>query len=120
MKDLYSGILDFLTDPLDLPIDPAYSWLIMAVIGIIAFRLSFYIVGELGARGTEGQFAHWIIRFILIVVLWGIVRGIIWTVRHWQIVLMAVGSIAGVIGACVSAIAVMRYIKKRKAVNGNA
>ena len=120
MKDIYSCLLDFLTDPLDLPIPPVYSWLIMAVIGIIAFSLSFYIVGEIGARGTEGQLAHWVIRFILIVVLWGLARGIIWTVRHWQIVLMAVGAIVGTVLICVLTVVVMRLVKKHRTVNGNA
>ena len=43
MKTLFT----FLTSPLGLPVSPLYEWILLAIIGEIAFRIAFRAVGEL-------------------------------------------------------------------------
>lgn len=113
-------LFDLLTDPLGLPINPFIEWIIMIVIGEIAYRIAFYIVGESGASGTGASLAHWIIRFFVYAMIWAVIRAIIWIIRNWEICLMIGGSIIGTICICTFAVFIMRYIKKHKKVNGNA
>ena len=69
MRAILSFIFDLATDPLDLPIDWWKEWLIMGVIGVVAYVLSYSIVGWLYDLGyistrTGGSLAHWIIRLL--------------------------------------------------------
>ncbi len=120
MGAILGFLYNFLTMPIGLPINPLYSWLIMAVIGVMAFWIAYGAVGKLGLRGDAGSVAHWIIRFVVFVLLWGIVRIAIWAVQNWQLSLMAVGGIAAAVILSVIAITIMRRVKKRRTVNGNA
>ena len=47
LRDIFSFIFDKLTDPLTLPIEPLYEWILLGVIGLIAYVLSFRIVGDM-------------------------------------------------------------------------
>lgn len=72
-----SVIFDLLTSPLGLPINPLYEYVIMFVVGVISFRLAYKAVGELMlGNGFLNSLFHWIIRFIIFVVLWAILHGV--------------------------------------------
>lgn len=78
-----SLLFDFIVDPLGLPIDWYYEYIIMAVVGLLAYELAFEKTGNLIARGIVsrgfgGSIAHWIIRLLFFVIIWAIIRAVIW------------------------------------------
>ena len=128
-----SGIFKFLferaTDPLGLPINAFYEYIILAVIGAVAYGIAYSKVGDmyhgsLISGRTEGSFFHWLIRLILFVGLWllayGAIQGYYFVTANWQIILMIAGSVAGAAMLCTLAVTAMRFFKKHRTVNGNA
>lgn len=71
-----------------------YNYLIMLIVGEVAFRFAFSLVGDAYDAGmisgkTAGSILHWIIRFIIYIVVAYLIRGAIWLynfvtgVPHW-------------------------------------
>ena len=93
-----------LTDPLGLPIDAIWEYLILAVIGAIAFGIAWNI----SPGGELGSLIHWVVRLIAFVILWAIVYGIIalvqWIFANWILILCILGG-AVVIGGIIAIIA---------------
>ena len=93
-----------LTDPLGLPIDAIWEYLILAVIGAIAFGIAWNI----SPGGELGSLIHWVVRLIAFVILWAIVYGIIalvqWIFANWVVVLCILGGII-VVGGLIAIIA---------------
>ena len=92
LREIFSFIFDKATDPLTLPIHFLWEWLILGVIGEIAYQFAFRKVGSLYRTGViSGRFAgsllHWIIRFFIYVPVWVIVYWVIvfvqWIIAHW-------------------------------------
>lgn len=117
---MFKFLFDLLTDPLGLPIEWYYEYLILAVIGAVAFGIAYRCVGDMYHMGaidgrTSGSFFHWLIRFILLVALWAVTYGVIVTVRwltaNWVMVLCILGGIVVVAGI---AVAVAIFIRSRK------
>lgn len=80
---MFKFIFDLATEPLGLPIEWYYEWLILAVIGYIAYLIAYEKVGSLYhgdfiSGRVAGSFFHWIIRTIYFVVMWAITYGVIW------------------------------------------
>ena len=75
-------VFEFLVDPLRLPINGFYEWLIMAIIGVIAYRLAYTKTGKMMRTGhisrKQGSDVHWALRFTYYVVMWAILRAVIW------------------------------------------
>ena len=63
-------IFDLITSQFSLFEDPLCNYVVMAIVGTIAFIIAFTAVGDLGFKGTLGSIAHWTIRFIVFVVVW--------------------------------------------------
>ena len=114
MRELFSFIYEKLTDPLGLPISPLYEYLILAIIGLAAYKIAYsavggmYRIGEISSK-TAGSACHWLIRFIVLVVIWAITYGIIELAKlimaHWVIIISALAGIlliAGIITIVVS------------------
>ena len=129
MSIIFKFMFERLTDPLGLPINPIYEYVILAVIGLVAYGLAYRKVGDMYHGGlisgrTEGSFFHWLIRLILFVGLWlltyGAIQGYYFMTANWQIVLMIAGSVAGAAMLCTLAVTAMRFFKKHRTVNGNA
>lgn len=102
MTQLLSFIFDKITDPLSLPINPLYEWLILGVIGAIAYIASFRIVGDMYDSGdisgsTLGSICHWIIRLLIFVPIWFVVYWVIvigqFVVAHWIPILCVMAGI---------------------------
>ena len=80
---MFKFIFDLATEPLGLPIDWYYEWIILGVIGYIAYLIAYDKVGSLyhgdfiSGRAAE-SFLHWIIRTIYVIVMWAITYGVIW------------------------------------------
>ena len=109
MREILSFIFGKLTDPLGLPIEWYWEWLILAVIGLAAYIIAYKAVGELYSDGwidgsTAGSILHWVIRFIFFVVIWAITYIVIWLAKivfaHWVIVVGILGGFL-IVGAIV-------------------
>ena len=129
MSAIFKFLFERATDYLGLPINALYEYIILAVIGVIAYCIAYSKVGDMYHGGlisgrTEGSFFHWLIRLILFVGLWllayGAIQGYFFVTANWQIVLMVAGSVAGAAMLCTLAVTAMRFFKKHRTVNGNA
>lgn len=129
MRAFFKFMFERLTDQLGLPINPIYEYIILAVIGLVAYGIAYSTVGDMYHGGlisgrTEGSFFHWLIRLILFVGLWLLTYGAIqvyfFVSANWQIILMIAGSVIGTALLCAGAVAIMRLVKKRRTVNDNA
>ena len=81
---MFKFVFDLATEPLGLPIDWYYEWIILGVIGYIAYLIAYDKVGSLYhgdfiSGRAAGSFFHWIIRTISFIVMWAITYGVIWT-----------------------------------------
>ena len=104
---MFKVIFDFLTEPLGLPIEWYWEYLILAVIGLIAYIIAFRAVGDMYDSGTisgsvAGSFFHWLIRLIFFAAIWAITYGVIavakWLCDNWILVLCVLGGIVLVAG----------------------
>ena len=97
-------LFGILTDPLGLPIDAIWEYLILAVIGAIAFVIAW----NASPGGDFGSLIHWVVRLIAFVILWAIVYGIIalvqWIFANWVLVLCILVGIV-VVGGIIAIIA---------------
>ena len=97
-------LFGILTDPLGLPIDAFWEYLILAVIASIAFVIGWNV----SPGGKFGSLIHWVIRLIAFVILWAIVYGIIalvqWIFANWVLILCILGGVV-VIGGIIAIIA---------------
>ena len=103
MRELYSFIFETLTDPFGLPLSPLWEYIIMAVIGVIAFKIAW----EVSPGGQWGSEIHWTVRLLAMVIIWAIVHGIIEAARlvmaHWApvVCVLSIIAVAGIIIAIV-------------------
>ena len=119
---MFKFIFEILTDPLGLPIEWYWEYLILAVIGAIAYAVAYRCVGDMYSGGMidgsiSGSFFHWLIRLILFVALWAVTYGIIaavkWLTDNWVLVLSILGSVVAVVGIVAIAAIIVRRRKKK-------
>ena len=100
---MFKFLFGVLTDPLGLPIDAIWEYLILAVVGAIAFVIAWNI----SPGGKLGSLIHWVVRLIAFVILWAMVYGIIalvqWIFVNWILILCILGGVV-VIGGIVTII----------------
>ncbi len=80
---MFKFIFDLATEPLGLPIEWYYEWIILLIIGEIAYHVAYDKVGDLFHSGSiygrsAGSLFHWIIRTVVFVAIWAITYGVIW------------------------------------------
>lgn len=79
-------IFELAIEPLGLPIEWYWEWLVLSITGCISYRVAFSKVGDMyrdktiSGRGI-GSIIHWIIRLICFVIIWAITYGVIWLVK---------------------------------------
>lgn len=126
---MFKVIFEFLTEPLGLPIEWYWEYIILAAIGGIAYLIAYNTVGDMYRADfisgrTSGSFFHWLIRLFVFAVIWAVTYGVIWLVKlitaNWQIILIVSGIAIGVIGLLALSIFVLRRNKKSKAVSNDA
>ena len=129
MSAIFKFLFERATDPLGLPINAFYEYIILAVIGAVAYGIAYSKVGDmyhgsLISGRTEGSFFHWRIRLIffvgLLLLACDYIQGYYFVTANWQIILMIAGSVAGAAMLCTLAVTAMRFFKKHRTVNGNA
>lgn len=123
---MFKPFFELLTEPLGLPIEWYYEYIILAVIGVIAYGIAYSKVGNMYRGGfidgrTSGSFFHWLIRLIIFALLWVVTYGVIWLgkliITNWQSILIAGGSIIGIATICAITVFIVR---KKKVVKNNA
>lgn len=87
-------LFELITSPFSLFENPIYDYIVMAIIGYIAYKVAFGAVGDLGLRGEVGSIVHWIIRFFVLMFIWLICCIVIWLVKfvvnNWLIITISV------------------------------
>lgn len=116
---MFKFIFDLLTDPLGLPIEWYWEYIVLLVIGAVAYAVAYRCVGDMYSGGmidgsTSGSFFHWLILFVI---LWAVTYGIIavvkWLTDNWVLVLSILGGVVATVGiAAVIAIIVRKRKKK--------
>lgn len=108
---MYKFLFELLTDPLSLPINPIWEYIILSIIGVIAFKIAW----NESPGGPLGSLIHWTIRFVVFVSLWFVIDTIIvvgqWLIKNWFIAVFAVGGIGVVF---VVSIVVKMIFKKKQ------
>jgi len=126
---MFKVIFEFLIEPLGLPIAWYWEYVILTVIGTIAYFIAYNTVGDMYradfiSSRTAGSLFHWLIRLVVFAIIWAVIYGAIWLckliIANWLMILMTFGGIVGAIALCALAIFVLRKIKKREAVSKNA
>ena len=96
MKIVLGFLFERMTDPLGLPIGVLEEYIVLLILGSVAYLIAYVKVGELYHEGsitskTEGSLMHWSIRVIVFFAIWAVLYCLIWLgkliVRHWQIAL---------------------------------
>ena len=115
---MFRFIFDLATEPLGLPIDWYYEWIILGVIGYIAYLIAYDKVGSLYhgdfiSGRAAGSFFYWFIRTIYFIVMWAITYGVIWIVKFVMAhkIQVAIGICS--ILAVVIAVKILIWIKER-------
>lgn len=120
MREIFSAIFDILIDPLGLPISALWEFIILIIIGEIAYRIAFSMVGDMYRSGGisssfVGSVFHWIIRLVVFIIVWAITYTVICIVKfitvHWLKILCVLGGLLLIVAISVIA----RKNKRRKA-----
>lgn len=107
---MWKLIYELLVNPLGLPIEPIWEYIILLVVGEIAHELAYWI--SPGGK-VFGPLMYWISKLLVFVAVWAILYGIIaaiqFIIAHWIWF-----TIAGVIILIVTIIFIVRSKKKMK------
>ena len=106
-------VFTILIDPLGLPINALWEYLILLVLNEIAYRIAW----EASPGGFGGSTIHWAVRTISFVVMWAVTYGIItavkWIFAHWVLVLSVLGAVL-----FISGVAVVVVLRRKKQTAG--
>lgn len=113
-SSMFKFIFDLATDPLGLPIEWYQEWLILGVIGCVAYFIAYDKVGFLYhshmiSGRMSGSFFHWIIRTVCFIGLWAVIYGVIWIGKFVMDNKVLVGSIAGIILLIIIAVRILLW-----------
>jgi hypothetical protein len=103
------------TDPLGLPISFSWEYIVLGVIGIIAYNIAW----KVSPGGLFGGEIHWIVRFLAFLVLWAVTYGLIvcvqWVIANWLLTLaIVIGTLGIVLATVLTVKAVQRSRKANK------
>lgn len=104
MRPIFSFNFKLITDPLGLPIHPLWEYVILLVIGGIAFRIAW----EVSPGGFGGSAIHWIVRAIAFLAMWAAAYAVIaaakFVIAHWIPIMCVIGglAVAGIILTVIS------------------
>lgn len=103
MRDILKPIFEMITGEYILFNDILWNYIVMGIIGIIAFKVAWNIGGKLYTSGiitgkNTGSIIHWIIRLIVFIGVFYIGSAIIWLTKfiytYKFIILILLGAIA--------------------------
>lgn len=115
---MFKFAYDLIIEPLGLPIKGCYEWLILCVIGIVAYLFAYDKVGDMYhshviSGRMLGSFFHWIIRAACFIGLWAVAYGAIWIGKFVMDNKVLVGSIAGIILLFIIAVRILLWKHSR-------
>lgn len=115
---MFKFIFELATEPLGLSIEWYYEWIILLVIGQIAYHIAYGKVGGLYLSGAisgklVGSFVHWIIRTVIFVAMWAITYGVIWSGKFVMSHKIQVTIVIFSIAAVVIAVKLLVWIKEQ-------
>lgn len=92
---MFKFIFDLATEPLRLPIEWYYKWIILLVIGEIAYHVAYDKIGALYHSGSisgraAGSFVHWIIRTVVFVAVVIAVKIFVWFKEQNELVKVSI------------------------------
>ncbi|MBR5537582.1 MAG: hypothetical protein IKU58_06750 [Clostridia bacterium] len=103
-----------ITEPLGLPLDWWWEYLILAIIGKIAFEVAW----DASPGGLFGSEIHWSVRTFAFIILWAVTYVVIavvkWLVNNWVLVAVIIGTVLVILCG------IMLVKKQRKAVKARA
>ncbi len=109
---MYKFIFELITDPLGLPINPIWEYVILLALNEIAFQIAW----NASPGGKWGSEIHWAVRIPMFIVLLAITYAIIvavkWIFANWILVISIICGIAVVSG--ITAV-ILLHQRKRKA-----
>lgn len=116
---MFKFIFDLATEPLGLPIEWYQEWIILGIIGVVAYFIAYDKVGDLYhshmiSGRMLGSLLHWIIRAFCFIVMWAITYGVIWIGKFIIENKVLVGTIAGVVLLIIIAVKVLLWNWHRK------
>lgn len=84
---MFKILFELITDPLGLPIASHFEYIILLIIGFIAYKFAYMIVNKLYQNSmieskASGKIAHWSIRILVFLCLYILTRWII-TLVNW-------------------------------------
>ena len=99
----YNIMLKFLytifTDPLGLPIDPVWEFVILLIVGEIVHEIAYWV----SPGGTFGSLIYWITKLFVFMAIWAILYGIIAVIKfvilYW--LWFTIGGLALLIGVII-------------------
>ncbi len=121
---MFKIVFEFLIEPLGLPIPWYWEYIILAIIGLIAYTIAYEKVGNLYEVGlisgiTAGKFFHWLFRFIVFASIWAFAYVFILFIKliivNWQTILLAIVGIVVLVALCIMSVFVWRKVNKNKA-----
>jgi hypothetical protein len=121
MSIILKPLFDILIGDVAVMDNVLYNYLIMLVVGEIAFRFAFSLVGDAYDIGlisgkSAGSILHWIIRLVIYVVIAYLLRGGIWLyifvigVPHW-----VWWTLVGIVVTTMILVIVFRYAREKRA-----
>lgn len=102
MRDIFRFCFEQITDPLTLPLNPFWEWIILTFLHEVVYRIAFDKVGVLYRAGIisgrlAGSFLHWLFRGISFVIAWFGINFVIalcrFVAEHWLLIIGIVGGI---------------------------
>ena len=116
---MFKLFFDLATGPLGLPIEWYQEWLILGVIGCVAYFIAYDKVGFLYhshmiSGRISGSILHWLIRAVCFIVLWAVTYGVIWIGKFIVENIILVGSVVGIVLLVIIAIKVLLWNRRRK------
>jgi len=103
-----------LTDPLGLPIEPLWEYVILLILGEIVHEIAWNV----SPGGTFGSLIYWITKLFAFVIIWAVLYAIIVAIKfiiaHW--IWFAIG--VAIIIAVVIAVIIVKRKKSCRCVKG--
>ena len=107
LKFLYT----IFTDPLGLPVEPIWEFVILLVVGEIVHEIAYWV----SPGGTFGSLIYWVTKLLVFVAIWAILYGIIAVIKF--VILHLLWFTVG--GSILLATAITWIIIYKKKNNGN-
>lgn len=107
-------LYEIIISPFGLPVNPILEYLLLAIIGIIAFRIAW----DASPGGFFGSIIHYVVRTATFIIMWAVTRIII-TVIKWIIAntIMTIVIGASVIVLVVLTVFIISFIRRKNCVS---